>query len=204
MKRATAPSLPAEAAMALAWESVSARFAAYALLLPGDASFVCQASLCVAHCCRKFSVALGEAEVARMRRSSGLRPVDFLEEEDGEPITLPLAQPYLLARKDGQCSLLGDDLMCGQYEGRPDACRLYPHHVIFIDAATARPVHSDLGGMRASLTSAVAGPEPLPYSPVLIRHLECPGFTGSPLARQDWVSLLRTTALLQYSSLAPA
>ena len=81
--------------MRQAWERLADRYRAYSLCLPGSASFICQAQLCKAHCCRAFSVNLGEGEVARMEAASGLAAVRFLECEEGEPIVLPMAQPYL-------------------------------------------------------------------------------------------------------------
>ncbi len=187
-----------------AWDAVASRFARYELLLPGQPSFVCLASACPAHCCRKYSVSLGEAEVDRMTRASGLQPLHFLESEDGEPIALPLAQPYLLARREGACALLGPDLLCGQYEGRPDACRQYPHHVLFIDRQDAKPVYGDLPRM----AEAMAWLEPVPSSepvcmPLLVRHLDCPGFDGPPLSYAIWLSLMHETTYLQYAQLRP-
>ena len=79
------------AAQQSAWELVASRFNGYALLMPGDPQFVCLATDCPAHCCRKYSVSLGEVEVERMVKASGLQPVYFLESEDGAPISLPLA-----------------------------------------------------------------------------------------------------------------
>lgn len=188
------------AAIEAAWAGVAERYPAYELLVPGSPSFVCLAAECPVHCCKVFSVSLNEREVARMERASGLRPVQFLESEDGAPIALPLAQPYLLARRDGQCALLGADLLCGQYQGRPDSCRLYPHFVLFLDPASGRPVHADMPGMQGSLQTSLADSlAPAPYVPALIRHRTCPGFGGPPLDVQTWRELLAETCRLQYS-----
>lgn len=188
------------AAIEQAWDAVAERFPAYELLSPGSASFLCLASECPSHCCKIFSVSLNEREVERMRRFSALEPVEFLESENGAPIALPLAQPYLLARRDGQCGLLGEHLLCGQYEGRPDSCRLYPHFVLFFDPETLRPVHGDIEGMRASMYAVLDGAyAPAPYTPVLIRHLDCPGFGGPPLGEEAWRELFVETCRLQYS-----
>jgi len=189
-----------ERMMAL-WEVVAPRLAAYRLVLPGAASFVCQASLCEANCCRAFSVALGEGEVERLGRASGLPASAFLELEEGEPVTLPLALPYLLARSGNGCRLLGTDLGCTQYEGRPDACRLYPHFVLFFEPATGRPVHSDMAAMGVALEWALGRAEAAAYLPLLLRHGECPGFTGPAIGREAWSSLLEETAYLQYPDL---
>jgi len=181
-----------------AWETLAERFAAYELVLPGTPGFICQAESCAAHCCKFYSVSLGEREMERLKRWSGLEPVEFLESEDGEPITLPLAQPYLLARKDGHCALLGDDLRCGQYHGRPEACRLYPHFVIFLDETTGRPVHSATREMAESLQRVLDGEEDSMYVPLLLRHVECPGFTGPGIEQDAWEQLFTETFRLQY------
>ena len=186
--------------MAAAFATIAPRFGAYALVLPGSSTFICKAEACEAHCCKVYSVSLGEREAERLVHSSGLARFQFLECEDGEPITLPLAQPYLLARREGACALLAPDLRCGQYHGRPDACRLYPHFVIFLDEGSGRPVHSYIPGMERSLELALAGGGPAPFLPLLLRHVECPGFTGPPLEHAAWQELLRTTWNLQYGN----
>jgi len=184
--------------MRAVWATVASRFQAYELVVPGVAGFICQAERCVAHCCKVFSVALGEAELARLERFSGLERLDLLEHKGGTPVMLPLADPYLLARRDGHCAMLQDDLLCGQYEGRPDACRLYPHHVMFIDVATGRPANPALDRFRHALVDAHG-----PIVPLLMRHLECPGFTGAPLDATEWEELLYTTYRLQYHDETP-
>lgn len=190
-----------EERMSALWEVVAPRLMAYRLVLPGAASFVCQASFCEANCCRVFSVALGDREVERLGRASGLPVSAFLELEDGEPVALPLAQPYLLARSESRCRLLGPDLGCTQYEGRPDACRLYPHFVLFFEPATGRPIHADLAAMGSALEWALAGAREARCIPLLLRHVECPGFTGPLLGQEAWNSLLEETAHLQYPDL---
>ncbi len=187
--------------MSALWEAVAPRLEAYRLVLPGAPSFVCQASGCDAHCCRAFSVALGDREVSRLGRASGLAASAFLELDDGQPVVLPLAQPYLLARSDGRCRLLGADLGCTQYEGRPDACRLYPHFVLFFEPATARPVHSDMAAMGSALQWALGKTTRAGTVPLLLRHVECPGFTGPALEQEAWKRLLKETARLQYPDL---
>jgi Fe-S-cluster containining protein len=196
--------VPVDSRLRTSWERVAHRYTAYDLVLPGVPSFICQASLCKAHCCKVFSVALGDREVDRLARSSGFAPIVFLECEDGRPITLPLAQPFLLARDRGTCRMLGPDLLCSQYEGRPDACRLYPHFVLFFEPGTERPVHSDWPAMTAAVdrfTGRSASPVRA-LVPLLLRHVECPGFTGPPLDRQAWRTLFRETFRLQYSEAA--
>lgn len=184
--------------MASAWVLLAPRYGAYSLVVPGAPSFVCQAEACSAHCCRAFSVNLGEGEVDVLSRWSGLEPVHFLELEDGEPITLPLAQPYLLARREGQCGLLGPDLRCTQYHGRPAACRLYPHFVVGFDRAEGQPVHGDSAGIRAAVERVLRGAEADGLVPLLLGHVECPGFTGPPLDEPGFLALLAQTAELQH------
>ncbi len=128
------------AALRAAWVEVSAKYEAYSLILPGDPLFVCRAADCDAYCCRTFSVSLGDREVERFELKSSLPRTKFLEIENGEPIYLPLAQPYLLARTEARCSMLGDNLGCTQYAGRPDACRMFPYQLLFIDENKHRDV----------------------------------------------------------------
>lgn len=188
--------------MKAVWATVEGRFQAYELVVPGVPGFICQADRCVAHCCKVFSVALNDRELERLERFSGLERLDLLEHKGGKPVMLPLADPYLLARHDGHCAMLQDDLLCGQYEGRPDACRLYPHHVMFIDVSAGRPANPALDVFREALMN----PDGV-VVPLLMRHLECPGFTGPPIEAAEWEALLRTTYQLQYhdeTPLAPA
>lgn len=184
--------------MVRTWDLVRERYAAYDLVLPSTPRFICQAAECSAHCCKVFTVALNESEAERMVRESGLPRSAFLETEDGEPIVLPLADPYVLKRGPGCCALLGDDLLCSQYEGRPDACRLYPHQVLFVDTESGRPVGPDPDAFRRVIGGAADNPMPL-----LLRHLECPGFTGEPLGDDAWYGLLEETYRLQYHDREP-
>lgn len=151
----------------------------YQPVLPGDPSFVCRAAECDAWCCRALSVPVDDNDAQRLERHSGLERSRFLESEAGVPIELPLVEPYLLARRDGHCALLGSDLRCSQYDGRPDACRAYPFQLLLINRLTGQPASAHAGG-----------------DPVLIRHLDCPGFTGPPLDAEAWRRLVDETALL--------
>lgn len=119
----------------------------------------------------------------RLERVSGLAMAGFLECEGGEPIALPLAEPYLLARSQGACALLGEDLRCRQYEGRPAACRIYPYQALLLDRESGRPVSA----------AAAAGATPL-----LLRHKECPGFTGPSMGEREWQAKLTETVTLQF------
>lgn len=185
-------------AMRSAWEAVSPRFQAYQLILPGSPAFICQPAVCTAYCCHAYSVSLSDADVERMRRFESLEPVEFLElDEDRTPVTLPMAQPYLLARSDGHCKMLTTELGCGTYEGRPNACRLYPHFVVFWDAEAERartnPSKRVAAAFEAAMKRGMYGPIPL-----LLGHSECPGFTGEPLSETDWWPLFERTYQLQY------
>jgi Fe-S-cluster containining protein len=178
-----------------AWSLIEPKMMAYRLLLPGDAAFICQPQSCGAHCCRAFSVSLGEREVEHMRRTSGLAPAAFLELEDGAPVRLPLANPYLLARSENHCALLAPDLSCSQYSGRPGACQLYPHFVVAVERGSGRSLR--VPGL-SGLVRGFLGPEHTGARvPLLLRHAECPGFTGPPLTVEAWAGLFQRTAALQ-------
>ena len=186
------------ATMQTAWESVRPRFEAYRLIVPGSPSFICQPQVCTAYCCHAYSVSMSEADVARMQRFEALEPVQFLElDTDGTPVTLPLAQPYLLARKEGHCAQLNSELGCGAYEGRPNACRLYPHFVVFWDAEAGR-ARTTASRRTAAAFEATRNRAPYSVVPLLLGHSECPGFTGEPLAEADWWPLFEQTYRLQY------
>lgn len=193
-----------EAFLRAAWAPVAPRFAAYELLLPGAPSFQCLTSACPAHCCRIFSVALGEAEADRLAATHNLARPQFLECEAGEPIALPLAEPYLLKRLDGQCALLQPDLYCGVYEGRPNACRMYPHQLLVVDPATGRSATAESETVAAAVAALIDGDLAAPSLqarvPLLLRHLHCPGFEGPRLTHQAWGAQLAETCLLQFGS----
>ncbi len=185
--------------MQAAWQLVAPRFEAYQLVLPGSPRFICQPLVCTAYCCHAYSVNLGDAEVERMKRFEGLELIDFLElDADRQPITLPMAQPYLLARSDGHCKMLGAELGCTTYHGRPNACRLYPHFVVFWDvqADRARTIASKrvIASFQAAMKGNRYGPTPL-----LLGHTECPGFTGDPITEAEWWSTFESTYQLQYA-----
>jgi Fe-S-cluster containining protein len=181
----------------LAWSFLGPRWQAYQLVTPDSPAFLCQPGLCNAHCCRAFSVALGDREVERMQRLGGLIPADFLELEDGRPVRLPLVQPYLLARASDRCTLLGDDLRCTRYHGRPDACRLYPHFAVAFDLETRKPARPGPLPLPELVGRALADRLDGSVVPLLLRHVECPGFTGAPLGDLAWERLFRETAALQ-------
>ena len=186
-----------EQTLRAAWGRVATRYPGYALVLPGDPGFICQAQECKAHCCHAFSVSLGEAEVHRMAAASGFPWSRFLESEGGEALALPLVKPYLLAREDGHCALLQGDMSCGQYGGRPDACRLYPHQVLLVgsDGESASSTPEAVG---AALVALFEGRES-DTVPLLLRHGECPGFTGAPMTVGTWSAQVAEVAQMQDS-----
>lgn len=186
------------AAMHEAWERVAPRFQAYHLIVPGSPKFICQPAVCTAYCCHAYSVSLSDADVQRMRRFESLEPVEFLElDEDGTPVTLPMAQPYLLARKDNHCKMLTPELGCGTYHGRPNACRLYPHFVVFWDAEADRARTTASRRVEAAFEAISKGKVYGP-TPLLLGHSECPGFTGEPIEEAEWWALFESTYQLQY------
>lgn len=186
------------AALRTAWAEAASKYEAYNLVLPGDPSFLCQPQECDAYCCRTFSVSLGDREVAHFERESGLSPTAFLELEEGEPVALPLAQPFLLARTDGRCSMLGGDLGCTQYEARPDACRLFPYQLLFIDDERHRNVRPSAAERVAAVESMLRGEAAAGVTVFLVGHTECPGFTAAPLTQADWEALVRRIFGLQF------
>ena len=179
-----------------AWERVADRYAGYRLTLPGEPGFICQPHSCDASCCRNFNVALDGREVERLRGASGWPPARFLESEDGQPLALPLATPFVLARREGHCVFLDADLTCGQYAARPNACRSYPHQVIFVDAEGGWAAQPSPEAGRRAVEAVIAGRTADGPMPLLLRHGECPGFTGPPVSAREWARLLRATYAL--------
>lgn len=190
---------PLAAAMHSAWQVVAERFQAYELVVPGTPAFECLVSACTEHCCNRYTVNLSERDVDRVVRLTGRAPRDFLECEDGDPIVLPIAQPYVLSRAESTCVFLRPDFSCGEYEARPNACRLYPHFVIFVHPESGRPTYGDTGAIARAFRECLAG-EIGALVPVLMRHRACPGFGGARLIEEgEWLALLRETARIQYA-----
>ena len=175
------------------WASVRGRYGSYRLVLPGDPSFICQPHECDAYCCRAFNVSVGAREAERLRESSGLPASRFLESEEGEPIALPLAAPFVLGRREGHCVFLSAELTCEQYEARPHPCRSYPHQVVFVDVASGKPAQPSPEAGRRAVEAAAAGRLEEGPAPLLLRHDQCPGFTGPPSTEGAWGDLLRET-----------
>jgi Fe-S-cluster containining protein len=185
--------------MRAAWARIDDRFQAYDLVVPGTVAFECLMASCTEHCCNRYTVNLSERDVDRVMRVSGRPTREFLECEEGEPIALPIAQPYVLTRAGGTCVFLQGDMACEIYEGRPNACRLYPHFVLFVDPESGRPTYGDVDAIERSFSAWLTG-DSSPLVPVLMRHRACPGFEGRRLLGDDqWLDILRETARIQYA-----
>lgn len=179
-----------------AWGLIAPRFGGYELVLPDTPAFRCLSSACPANCCRPYSVPLDEEDLARFVGRSGLPVEEVVECEEGRPVVLPLAEPYLLARSGGACKFLASDGRCQQYDARPSACRLYPFQALLVDEGAARIVSPSARRLRdafAALDGVGSG-----VVPVLIRHRACPGFVAEPLGEARWRELLRSVMELQY------
>ncbi|HJP41344.1 MAG TPA: YkgJ family cysteine cluster protein [Dehalococcoidia bacterium] len=176
------------------WQQLQEHFPRYALVLPGDKDFVCQPEQCGASCCRNTNVAIRESDRSRLEHHSGLPSQEFLECENGKLLTLPLAFPYFLSRRDGGCTLLGSANLCSQYPGRPDPCRAYPYAVLLIDSSTGWPARLTSSAVGESLNGV--HPELLGLHPLLVRHVDCPGFTEDRISAEDWESIIWETAEL--------
>ena len=176
-----------------AWARVEGRYGSYRLVLPGEPGFICQPHSCDAYCCRAFNVAVDEGEVERLRTASRLPASRFLESEDGEVLALPLATPFVLGREEGHCVFLSEELSCEQYDARPSACRSYPHQVVFVDSASGRAAQPPAEAGRRAVEAVVAGRSVEGALPLLLRHDQCPGFTGPPSTEEAWAGLFRET-----------
>ncbi|MEZ4492298.1 MAG: hypothetical protein R3C29_03160 [Dehalococcoidia bacterium] len=122
-------------------------------------------------------------------------PCNSLESEAGTPITPAACEalPPAPGRKPLRHASL-PDLGCSVYSGRPDACRQYLYQVLFasVEGGIARPSRDEALALLAS--DSGAGPVAL-----LVRHIECPGFTGEPLSSADWRTLRQSTLALQFA-----
>ncbi len=190
--------------MQAAWSLAEARLATYRLVCPGEPSFRCLASECPTNCCVPYTVALSAEDLDRLVRVTR-RPVRELVECEGEePVVLPLAEPYVLAREGGRCRFLGADGLCTVYEGRPNACRLYPFQVVFVERESGKPRAGTprlVSRARDLFTSGTAD-EHEPVLPLLLRHAACPGMVGPPLDVGEWRRLALQVLELQYRAQA--
>lgn len=74
-----------------------------------------------ANCCKSIPPIVNEMDVKRAARFLGMKPLDFKEQYvriDGEDD---------MVMKSSPCPFLHNDNKCFIYEGRPRACREYPH-----------------------------------------------------------------------------
>ena len=179
-----------------AWAQVRERYGSYRLVLPGDPGFICQPHECDAYCCRAFNVSLDGEEAERLRTATGWPGDRFLESEEGEPIALPLAAPFVLGRREGHCVFLTEELTCEQYDARPHPCRSYPHQVVFVETGSGRAVQPSAEAGRRAVEAVAAGRAAEGFLPLLLRHDQCPGFTGPPSTEGAWAGLLRDTYAL--------
>lgn len=155
---------------------------------PGDPSLDCPTDACSAWCCRSLTVPADDHDVSAIAEHQTLPQARFLESEGGFPIELPLAHPYVMARSEGACVFLDKDHLCNVYEARPSACRSYPFELLVVESASGRelPVSEEavLRALGPGETESLNG-----ESAVLMRHRECPGFTGEPMTEAAWESV---------------
>ena len=73
-----------------------------------------------------------------------------------------------------------------------------PHFVVFWDAEAGRARTTPSKRAAAAFEAASKG-NLYGQVPLLLGHVECPGFTGPPIAEADWFELFRVTYQLQYA-----
>jgi Fe-S-cluster containining protein len=89
------------------------------------------------NCCKEPLLPLTDADVIRIRESTGDDPIDFVRFVDKDAIDLDdepeafalLSQGkrvMILRHQGGGCRYLGEDLRCTIYEARPLGCRIFP------------------------------------------------------------------------------
>lgn len=77
--------------------------------------------LTCANCCKTTSPIFYQNDIERAAKMLRMRPGDFVEQY----LRIDEDKDYVL--KSSPCPFLGDDNYCSIYEGRPKACREYPH-----------------------------------------------------------------------------
>lgn len=77
--------------------------------------------LTCANCCKTTSPIFYQNDIERAAKMLRIRPGDFVEQY----LRIDEDKDYVL--KSSPCPFLGDDNYCSIYEGRPKACREYPH-----------------------------------------------------------------------------
>jgi len=73
------------------------------------------------NCCKTTSPIFYQNDIERAAKMLRIRPGDFVEQY----LRIDEDKDYVL--KSSPCPFLGDDNYCSIYEGRPKACREYPH-----------------------------------------------------------------------------
>ena len=77
--------------------------------------------LTCANCCKTTSPIFYQNDIERAAKLLRIRPGDFVEQY----LRIDEDKDYVL--KSSPCPFLGADNYCSIYEGRPKACREYPH-----------------------------------------------------------------------------
>lgn len=74
-----------------------------------------------ANCCKTTSPIFYQMDIERASLALRLKPGDFIEKY------LKIDEDKDFVLKSSPCVFLGDENRCAIYEGRPKACREYPH-----------------------------------------------------------------------------
>lgn len=77
--------------------------------------------LACANCCKTTSPIFYQNDIERVAKLLRMKPGDFIEKY----LRVDEDKDYVL--KSSPCPFLSDDNYCTVYEGRPKACREYPH-----------------------------------------------------------------------------
>lgn len=77
--------------------------------------------LTCANCCKTTSPIFYERDIERAAKAVGMKPGAFFEKY------LKMDEDKDAVLKQAPCPFLDADNYCGIYEGRPNACREYPH-----------------------------------------------------------------------------
>ena len=74
-----------------------------------------------ANCCTSIPPIINETDVKRAAKFLGIKPADFKDQY------VRIDEDQDMVMKTSPCPFLEDDNKCFIYEGRPRACREYPH-----------------------------------------------------------------------------
>jgi uncharacterized protein len=77
--------------------------------------------LTCANCCKTTSPIFYQTDIDRASKFLRMKPGDFI----GKYLRIDEDKDFVL--KSSPCAFLGSDNYCSIYEGRPKACREYPH-----------------------------------------------------------------------------